>query len=201
VNSNVILPNPQLFLCTSWTFRCDYGRPSDTPGLSSLNIVSICSFPRLVIPLQNQHLLYLLYSHINSSFMSLQSALCCLVLQDITEFHARWLCGHAHSWSPSYRTSLSFSLSTFVKLPVHSYVPLFSKVGIRNLGSHLRNSAILRTTKLIADLRTKKSCGTAIADLHNLTSAIPQLSAVSFQFRYFLVPFPQHRMVIKINQK
>jgi hypothetical protein len=31
-------------------------------------------------------------------------------------------------------------------------------------------------------LRTKKSCGTAIADLQNLTSAIPQLSAVSGQF-------------------
>ncbi len=29
---------------------------------------------------------------------------------------------------------------------------------------HLRKSAILRTTKSIAELRTKKSCGTAIAD-------------------------------------
>jgi hypothetical protein len=50
------------------------------------------------------------------------------------------------------------------------------KVGIRNLSPHLRNSAILRTTILIVELRTKKSCGTAIADLQNLTSAIPQLS-------------------------
>jgi hypothetical protein len=33
-------------------------------------------------------------------------------------------------------------------------------------------------------LRTKKSCGAAVADLHNLTFAIPQLSAVSCQFRY-----------------
>jgi hypothetical protein len=33
------------------------------------------------------------------------------------------------------------------------------------------------------------------------TSAIPQLSAVSGQFHYFLVPFPQLRMVLKINQK
>jgi hypothetical protein len=32
---------------------------------------------------------------------------------------------------------------------------------------------------LIAELRTKKSCGIAIADLQNLTSLIPQLSAVS----------------------
>jgi hypothetical protein len=69
-----------------------------------------------------------------------------------------------------------------------------SKVGIRNLSPHLRNSAILRTAKMIAELRTKKSCGTAIVDLQNLTSAIPQLSAVSCQFRYFLVPFPQLRM-------
>jgi hypothetical protein len=74
----------------------------------------------------------------------------------------------------------------------------------------VRNSAILRTTKSIAELRNKKvaelrlwncDCGTAIADLKNLTSAIPQLSAVSCKFRYFLVPFPQLRMVLKINQK
>jgi hypothetical protein len=45
------------------------------------------------------------------------------------------------------------------------------KLGIRNLSPHLRNSAILRTTKSFAELRTKKSCGTAIADLQNLTSA------------------------------
>jgi hypothetical protein len=67
-------------------------------------------------------------------------------------------------------------------------------VGIRNLSPHFRNSAILRTTKLIAELRTKNSCGTAIADLQNLTSAIPQLPTVSCQFHYFLVPFPQLRM-------
>jgi hypothetical protein len=54
-------------------------------------------------------------------------------------------------------------------------------VGIRNLSPHLRNSEILRTTKLIAELRTKKSCGTVIADLQTLTSAILQLSAVSCQ--------------------
>ncbi len=36
---------------------------------------------------------------------------------------------------------------------------LKAKVGIRNLGPHLRNCAIWRTTKSIADLRTKKSCG------------------------------------------
>ncbi len=77
----------------------------------------------------------------------------------------------------------------------------FSKLGIRNLSPHLRNSAILRTTKSIAELRTKKSCGSAIADLQNLTSAIPQLSAVYCQFRYFLVPFLKPRMVLKINQK
>jgi hypothetical protein len=61
------------------------------------------------------------------------------------------------------------------------------------LSPHLRNSAIspmLWTIKSIAELRTiKKCCGTAIADLQNLTSATPQLSAVSCQFRYFLVPF------------
>ncbi len=58
---------------------------------------------------------------------------------------------------------------------------LKTKVGIRNFSPHLRNSAILRTTNSIAELRTKKSCGTAIADLQNLTSAIPQLSAVTGQ--------------------
>jgi hypothetical protein len=78
---------------------------------------------------------------------------------------------------------------------------LVSKVGIRNLSPHLCYSAILRTTKSFAELRTKTSCGTEIANLQNLTSAIPQLSAVSCQFRYFLVPFPQLRMVLKINRK
>jgi hypothetical protein len=62
----------------------------------------------------------------------------------------------------------------------------------------LRNIA---TTKSVAELQTKKRCGTTIADLQNLTSAIPQLYAVSCQFSYFLVPFPQLRMVLKINQK
>jgi hypothetical protein len=74
-------------------------------------------------------------------------------------------------------------------------------VGIRNFSPHLRSSAILRTTKTIAELRTKKCCGTAIADLQNLISAIPQLSAVSGKFSFFLVPFPQLRMFLKINQK
>jgi hypothetical protein len=60
---------------------------------------------------------------------------------------------------------------------------LFANVGIRNFSLHLRNSAILRTTKSIAELRTKKSCGTVIAGLQNLTSAISQLSVVSSQFR------------------
>ncbi len=64
-----------------------------------------------------------------------------------------------------------------------------SKVGIRKLSPHLRNSAILRLTKSIAELRTKKSCGTVIADLQNLTSAIPQLSAVSSQSATFLSLF------------
>jgi hypothetical protein len=53
----------------------------------------------------------------------------------------------------------------------------------------------LRTTKLIAELRTKKSCRSAIADLQNLTSAIPQLSAISSQFPYFIVLFPQLRIL------
>ncbi len=68
-------------------------------------------------------------------------------------------------------------------------------MGIRNFSPQLRNSAILRTTKSIAELRTKKSCGTAIADLQNLTSPIPQLSAISGQFPYFTVPCPRLRML------
>jgi hypothetical protein len=60
---------------------------------------------------------------------------------------------------------------------------------------------MLRTTISIAELRTKKSCGIVIADLQNLTSAIPQLSSVSCQFRYVLVPFPQLRMPLKIKIK
>jgi hypothetical protein len=74
-------------------------------------------------------------------------------------------------------------------------------VGICNLSPHFRNSAILQTTKSIAELQTEKCCRTAIADLQNLTSAIPQLSAVSCQFCYFLVPFSLLRVVFKIKQK
>jgi hypothetical protein len=71
-----------------------------------------------------------------------------------------------------------------------------AKVGIRNLSPHLRNSAILRTTKSIAELRTKKSCGTTIADLQNLTSAIPQLCSLR-QVPYFIVIFPKFMMLQK----
>ncbi len=74
-------------------------------------------------------------------------------------------------------------------------------MGIRNFSPHLRNSTILRTTKSIAELRTKKSGETAIADLQNLTSAIPQLSAVSGQFPYFTyIPFSSAQDALKINQ-
>ncbi len=75
------------------------------------------------------------------------------------------------------------------------------KVGqpqFKSAAPQLRN---LRATKSIAELRTKKNCGTAIADLQNLTSTIPQLSGVSCQFCYILVTFPQLRMVLQINQK
>jgi hypothetical protein len=71
---------------------------------------------------------------------------------------------------------------------------LSAKVGIRNFSPYLRNSAILRTTKMIAELQTKKCCEIAIADLQNMTSAIPQHSAVSSRFIHFLVPFPQLRL-------
>jgi hypothetical protein len=47
----------------------------------------------------------------------------------------------------------------------------------------LRNIADNQIDCGIAD---KKSCGIAIADLQNLTSVIPQLTAVSCQFQYFL---------------
>ncbi len=70
-------------------------------------------------------------------------------------------------------------------------------MGIRNFSPHLRNIADNQIDGGIAD---KKRCGTAIADIQNLTSAIPQLSAVFGQFRYFLVPFLQLRMFFKINQ-
>jgi hypothetical protein len=59
---------------------------------------------------------------------------------------------------------------------------------------------MLLTTKWFAELRTKKSCGTAIADLQNLTSAIPQLSAVSGQFKLISSPFSLAQDGLKINQ-
>ncbi len=63
---------------------------------------------------------------------------------------------------------------------LHVFQRWLTKVGIRNLSLHLRNSAILWTTILTAELRTKK-----VADLQNLTSAIPQLSPVSCQSTTF----------------
>ncbi len=52
------------------------------------------------------------------------------------------------------------------------------KVGIRNFSPHLCNSTILQTKKSIVELRTKKSFRTAIVDLQNWTSAIPQLCSL-----------------------
>jgi hypothetical protein len=72
---------------------------------------------------------------------------------------------------------------TILVIPNQDYI--FAKVGIRNLTPHLRKFAILRTTKSIVELRTTKSCGTAIADLQNLASAIPQLFLVSWHSATF----------------
>ncbi len=94
--------------------------------------------------------------------------------------------------------SLTGSLLGKISVTLVSHFP---KVGIRNFSPHLRNSAILRTSNSVAELQTKKSCRTAIADFQNLTSAIPQLCAVSAQFHYFLVAFTQLRMVLKSNQQ
>jgi hypothetical protein len=65
----------------------------------------------------------------------------------------------------------------------------------------VRTSAIPQYCGRPKQLRTKKRCRTAVADLQNLISSIPQLSAVFGQFKYFLVPFPQLRMFLKIDQK
>jgi hypothetical protein len=51
---------------------------------------------------------------------------------------------------------------------------LKSTVGIRSFSLHFRTSAILRTTKCVAEVWTKKCCGSAVADLLNLTSALQQ---------------------------
>jgi hypothetical protein len=41
----------------------------------------------------------------------------------------------------------------------------------------------------MAGLRTKKSCRTAIADLQNWTSAIPQLSVIDIFVLFFIEKF------------
>jgi hypothetical protein len=58
-------------------------------------------------------------------------------------------------------------------------------VGIRHLS---RTSA---TPQYCGPPNRLRSCGTAIVDLQNLTSSIPQFSVVSCQCRYFLVPSAQ----------
>jgi hypothetical protein len=82
---------------------------------------------------------------------------------------------------------MTYKEAFFVVGTVYRYLGGYlAKVGIlSNLSPHLRNSAILRTTILNAELQTIKSCGTPIADLQNLTSAIPQLSPVSCQSATF----------------
>jgi hypothetical protein len=72
----------------------------------------------------------------------------------------------------------AFQLKCLVFIIFFERILIQAKVGIHNFSPHLRNSAILRTTKMIAELRTKTSYGTAIADLQNLTSAIPQLCSL-----------------------
>jgi hypothetical protein len=52
--------------------------------------------------------------------------------------------------NPKVLHRLSLDLSSILHLS-----HLSAKVGVRNLSPHLRNSAILRTTKSIAELRTK----------------------------------------------
>jgi hypothetical protein len=108
---------------------------------------------------------------------------------------------HPRSLSLSIAYTFTWTFYNIFWLEISTCIYNISKVGIRNLSSQLRNFAILQTTKSIAELQTKKSFGIAIADLQNLTSAILQLSTVSCQFCYVLVPFPQLRMVLKINQK
>jgi hypothetical protein len=74
----------------------------------------------------------------------------------------------------------------------------FAKVGICNFSLHLCNSAILQTTKSIAELRTKK-----VAELRLQTFKIwiPQLSAVSSQFPLLYSPFSSAQDALKINPK
>jgi hypothetical protein len=71
-------------------------------------------------------------------------------------------------------------------------------VGIRNFSPQFRNIA---DNKNDCGIAAKKSCGTAITDLQNLTSAILQLSTVSGQFPYFIVHFSSAQYALKINQK
>jgi hypothetical protein len=76
------------------------------------------------------------------------------------------------------------------------YVVLCQIANVNGKGGHPQ-FANIADYQMIAELRIQKSCGTAIADLQNLTSAILQLSAVSGHFPYLLVPFSQRRMLKK----
>ncbi len=70
-------------------------------------------------------------------------------------------------------------------------------MGIRNFSPQLRTSAILQTAKSVAELRTKKSCGTGIADLQNLTSATLNLRPVPLLYS----PLSSAQDALKINQR
>jgi hypothetical protein len=71
---------------------------------------------------------------------------------------------------------------------------VFIKGGHRNLSTQL---AKIADHQIDCGVRTKKSCGTAIAGLQSLTSA----TLCSLLSVPLLSPFPQIRMVLKINQK
>jgi hypothetical protein len=75
-------------------------------------------------------------------------------------------------------------------------------MSISNFSPHLSNSEMLRTTKSIAEMRTKKVAELRLQTLkfyfHNSATPcslrpVPLLSTV--------VPFPQLRMFFKIDQK
>jgi hypothetical protein len=85
------------------------------------------------------------------------------------------------------------------RVDMSQQVPYLPKEGIRNFSPHLRNSAICGLPIPLRNCGQKKSCGNAIADLHNLTFAIPQLSAVSSQSILYS-PFSSAQDTLKTNK-
>jgi hypothetical protein len=112
--------------------------------------LSCCGCPILVALSQLSYLTVLWY-------LSCHGCPAAIVLSQLSYpaglAHLSWL--HVSLLFPSFSVPAVLSMLSCSDCPVYLFHPgCPAKLGIRNLSPHLRNSAILRTTKSFAELRS-----------------------------------------------